>query len=225
MAHFALAVAFVAAPVAVQPAQAPPAPSAIRAAPAVDQAHLALARATADSLFPSGSSARLISEMMGGADGSMFDGILDMTPGDFGMKGPAGQKIGGPSLRQDLRKSDPHFEERMRIIQKVLAEEVGRIGLAVEPAMRGGLALALVRRFTAAQLTDANRFLATDSGRAFGRDLMLLWTGKEMIKAMISTAPMMIKEMPAVMKKIDAATAHLPKPKKSEPAAAKPKPK
>jgi hypothetical protein len=112
-----------------------------------------------------------------------------------------------------MKKSDPHFEQRMAIIGRVIGEEMTRLGPQIETPLRDGLAQSIGRRFTVAQLTDLNRFFATDSGKAFGREVWMLWMDPAVFKGIIGTMPVLMKEMPAVMKKVEAATAHLPKPK------------
>ena len=101
----------------------------------------------------------------------------------------------------------------MAIIGRVIGEEMTRLAPLIETPLRNGLAESVARRFTVAQLADINRFFATDSGKAFGRDLWLLWMDPAVFKGMIGTLPVVMKEMPLVMKKVEAATAHLPKPK------------
>ena len=186
-------------------------PVAAPARPAVDPQRLALARQTVDALFPAGISGRLITDMMGGAT---FNGMLDMRPSELGLAdlGMVDRKQPGGTIRDEMKKKDPHFDQRMAIIGRVVGEEMTRLGPQIETPLRDGLAESVARRFTAAQLADINRFFATDSGKAFGRELWLLWLDPAVVKGMIGTMPVMLKEMPAVMKKVEAATAHLPKP-------------
>ncbi len=191
----------VAAPAVAEPAQ-PQVPAAT-----VDPQRLALARVTVDALFPAGTSGRMIADMM---NSSAIDGMLDLSPPDLGM--PAG-KAPKTSLRDEMKKSDPHFEQRMAIIGRVIGDEMTRLGPQIETPLRDGLAQSVGRRFTVAQLDDINRFFATDSGKAFGREVWLLWMDPAVFKGVIGTMPVLIKEMPLVMKKVEAATAHLPKAK------------
>lgn len=186
-------------------------PIAAPARPAVDPQRLALARQTVDALFPAGISGRLVTDMMSGAS---LNGMLDMRPSELGMAelGMVDRKEPGGTIRDEMKKKDPHFDQRMAIIGRVVGEEMTRLGPKIETPLRDGLAESVARRFTAAQLADINRFFATDSGKAFGRELWLLWFDPAVVKGMIGTMPVMLKEMPAVMRKVDVATAHLPKP-------------
>lgn len=207
------ALLLVATPAVAAPVRPPTAAPA--ATPAVDPQRLALARVTVDALFPIGTSARMIADMM---SGSAMDRMLDLSPPDLGI---AGDKAPKTSLRAEMKKSDPHFEQRMAIIGRVIGEEMARLAPQIETPLRDGLAESVARRFTVGQLAEINRFFATDSGKAFGRELWLLWMDPAVFKGIIATMPVVMKEMPTVMKKVEAATAHLPKPK--APADKKPK--
>ena len=203
-ALLSVALLSITAPAVAAPAR-PQAPAP--AAATVDPQRLALARVTVDALFPAGTSGRMIADMM---SSSAIDGMLDLTPPDLGI--PADKKP-KTSLRDEMKKNDPHFERRMAIVGRVIGEEMTRLGPQIETPLRDGLAESIGRRFTVAQLADLNRFFATDSGKAFGREVWLLWMDPAVFKGVIGTMPLLMKELPAVMKKVEAATAHLPKPK------------
>jgi hypothetical protein len=199
------------------PAVAEPAATPAAAAP-VDPQRLALARVTVDALFPAGTSARMIADMM---SGSSIDGMLNLSPPDFGASTSTAPKT---NLRDEMKKSDPYFEQRMAIIGRVVGDEMTRLGPQIETPLRDGLAQSVGRRFTVAQLGDINRFFATDSGKAFGREVWMLWMDPAVFKGIIGTIPVLMKEMPVVMKKVEAATAHLPKRKPAVAAAPDKKP-
>ena len=207
----------IAAPALAEPVRPQAAPGP--AAAAVDPQRLALARVTVDALFPAGTSGRMIADMM---SSSAIDGMLDLSPPDLGI--PAG-KAPKTSLRDEMKKNDPYFEQRMAIVGRVIGEEMTRLGPQIETPLRDGLAQSVGRRFTVAQLADMNRFFATDSGKAFGREVWLLWMDPAVFKGIIGTMPVLFKEMPLVMKKVEAATAHLPKPKPPAPTKPDKKPK
>jgi hypothetical protein len=202
----------IASPALAEPAPPQAAPPA--AAVAVDPQRLALARVTVDALFPAGTSGRMIADMM---SRSTMDRMLDLSPPDLGIGAGKAPKT---SLRDEMKKSDPHFEQRMAITGRVIGEEMARLGPQIETPLRDGLAESVGRRFTVAQLADINRFFATDSGKAFGREVWMLWMDPAVFKGVIGTMPVLIKEMPLIMKKVETATAHLPKAK--PPVATKP---
>lgn len=183
------------------PAQPDPAP-----------ARLALSRVTVLGLFPDGTYGQLMDGMLGG----IADRVLDLSEADFEAKGKDGKPPSKATLREAALKDDPHFEERMRIMERVIGEEMAKIARIVEPKLREGLARSMARRFDEKQLGDINAFLATDSGRAFGKQSMAMWVDADVMRAMVASFPEIITAMPDAMKRLEAATAHLPKPKKKE---------
>lgn len=173
---------------------------------------LALSRVTVVSLFPDGTYGRMMDGMMD----SVVDRILDLSEADFGVKPKDGKPASKESLRQAAIKEDPHFEERMRITERVIREEMVKIAAIVEPKLREGLARSMARRFDEKQLGDINTFLATDSGRAFGSQSMAMWVDADVLRAMVASFPEIIQAMPAAAKRLEAETAHLPKPPKKK---------
>lgn len=173
---------------------------------------LALSRVTVKGLFPDGTYARLLDGMMD----SFIDRIMDFSEADFGVKGKDGKPPSKETLRQAALKDDPHFEERMKITERVVMEEMAKLGAIMEPKLREGLARSMARRFDERQLTDINAFLATDSGRAFGSQSMSMWVDADVIRGMIGSFPEIIGALPGAIARLETETAHLPKPKKKE---------
>ena len=170
---------------------------------------LALSRTAVQGLFPDGTYSR----MMGGMMHGIADRVMGLTAADFGPKPAADKTPDTMTLRQKLEKDDPHFDERMAIIERVIGEEFAKMATIIEPRMRDGLARSMARRFDEKQLADVNAFLATDSGKAFGAQSMAMYVDPDVMRAMIGSFPEMMKAMPEAMKRVEAETAHLPKPK------------
>ena len=184
------------------------------AQPEPSAGRLELSRVTASAIFPDGTYGRIFDQMLGG----MVDRVMGLSEADLG-----GGKSGAAStttLREQAAAKDPHFDERMRIMRRVIGEEFARIAGIIEPKMREGVARSMARRFDEPQLTTINAFLATDTGRAFGAQSMEMWVDPDVMRAMVTAFPEMMVAMPAAMKRIEAATAHLPKPPKPPKAAA-----
>lgn len=179
------------------------------AGPAPDPARLALANTTAAAMLPNGTYAALFDEAMSG----IVERVLAVKPTDLGVKATAGSAT---SLREQLAKEDPHFEERMKITRKVIGEELIKISALLEPRMRDGLARSIARRFDEKQLGDINAFLVTDSGRAFAGQSMRMWVDPDVMRSMMQAMPHMISAMPGAMLRLEAETRHLPKPKKAK---------
>ena len=180
------------------------------AGPEPAPARLALAKTTAAGMLPNGTYAGLFDDIMSG----FADRILDMNPAEF-VPAKGGVKGATPvSLRAQLAKDDPHFDERMKIMRRVVGEELIKISALMDPKLREGLARSIARRFDEKQLRDVNAFLATDSGRAFAGQAMRMWVDPDVMRSMMQSMPHIIAAMPGAMIRLEAATAHLPKPKK-----------
>jgi hypothetical protein len=195
-------------------------------AAAVDPVKQALAARVAASIWPDGTYGRMLDSVFGGKDG-LTDMFLDMRPSDLmgaladtmvaEGKPRADVKEGpenSPTFREMFTAEDPHFEERMRITVQVVGEEVRRIAKPIEPKFREGLSKSIARRFTKQQLEPIAAFLETEPGRAFAAQSMTMFIDKDVMLAMVQSVPAMIKELPGAFKKVEAATAHLPKPPK-----------
>jgi hypothetical protein len=92
----------------------------------------------------------------------------------------------------------------------VMFEEMGTMFAKIEPDVRAALSQIYARKYDAKQLADMNGFFATPSGSAFARDFMSSFMDKEMIGASMKAVPALLEGMPVIMKKVEAATAHLP---------------
>lgn len=122
--------------------------------------------------------------------------------------------IKGKSMAELIEASDPAYRERTRITIDVMMGEMIPLMEKAEPGIRESLAKSYARRFNAAQLADLDRFLATPSGTAFADQFFLAYTDPEVLQQMQSFTPELMKAMPGIITKVQAATAHLPPPRK-----------
>lgn len=182
------------------------------AQPEPASARLALSRTTANGLLADGTYGRMMGEMMD----TMVDRVMSFSEADFGGKGKDGKPPSTETLRQAAIKEDPHFEERMKIMRRVIGEEMIKISAIIEPKVREGLARSMARRFDEKQLTDINAFLATDSGKAYGRESMAMWVDSDVMRSVFTSMPEIFVALPGAMQRIEKETAHLPKPKKAK---------
>lgn len=209
----AAAAALVAAPAVAQQA----APVAEAAAPAaVDPARLALARTTVDHFWPLGTYERMMNGSMEQMMDQMVASMFDMKVGDmaapYGASDAIGRDMAGKTIREVMAKVDPHFQERLSIINRVTMSSLIPIMNRLEPDIRDGMARVYARKFTAEQLADMNRFFATPSGRAYASESMMLFVDPEVMSLIGKFAPEWAKEMPGIMQRMKDATAHLPAP-------------
>ena len=199
------------APVAAQPASAP-------ATPSLDPAGLAAARALALKLVPPGTYQRMMANSLKPMMGGMFDQALDMPArqllASFGLPAESTAKLSGGTIRQIMSVIDPAFEQRMKLTTATMFDGMGELFATIEPDMREGMAEAYAGHFDAAQLAQINAFFATPTGSAFAGQQMTIMTDPAIMKRMQAMFPLIMKQMPVMMKKVEAATASLPKPKK-----------
>lgn len=193
-----------AAPVHAQTPAAPP-------ATAPDPARLAAAEKAVAALVPQGVYMAMMRDKMPQMMDMMMGQVMAKSAADLGLpddgKVPAGQTLGAAAASKD-----PHFQERMKITTTVMFQEMGVLFDRMEPSLRAGLSRAFARKFTKAQLDDFNAFFATPSGAAFAREYLTTFVDPELMQEMVKLTPEMMKAMPQIMAKAQAATAHLPPP-------------
>lgn len=201
-------------------AQTPPPPVIQAPVPVpegIDPAKFAIGHAIATKIMPDGTYQRVMS----GSFSHMMDGItqqmMSMPMAQFvrmaGLPPAQAQKLGNATTRQIMEIVDPAFEQRMHIMMPLMMSEMGQLMTRYEPAMRDGLAEAYARNLTLTELTDLDRFLSTPSGRVYAAKAMAIQTDPAVMQKMQTIMPALLKSMPEIMTKVQAATAGLPKPK------------
>lgn len=170
----------------------------------VDPKNLKLAEQIVTKLIPLGIHEKMMNDIV---SRPMMDQILSMNTDKFGSNK-------GENLAEIGTKNDPYFKERFDITMKIMTSEIGKAMTKIEPKMRATLAKVYVKKYNATQLTDILNFLSTRSGSTFANDYMISFIEPEMLEFSFAMMPTRMEEFPAIMKKIEAATAHLPSPTK-----------
>ncbi len=204
-----LAVALALAAPGVAAAQTVP-PAAAQTAPA-DPARLAMAGKVVAKLVPQGVYLRMMRDAFPQMMEAMIGQMSGLTPADLGQKDNSGKTID-----QIAAERDPAFRERMTIMTRVIGDEMGKVMDKLEPRVRVALGKSFARRFTLQQLGEMDTFFATPTGSAFAQDYLLTFMDPEMMQEMSAAAPEMMRVMPAIMKRVEEETAHLPPPPKPE---------
>lgn len=200
-----------------QPAAAQGAPAATQAPP--DAARETAAKVTIDYIFPAGT----YGKMFGGS----FSRIMDQTMNSMAAMPMADlvrstgipqddiAKLGQTTLADVMEIMDPAYKQRQKAAMDAMMPALNNMMASMEPSMREVLADAYARRFTLEQLSDMNRFFATPSGTAYANNSMLIMLDPEVVGRISRGTPKMIQDlmaqMPAIQKRIEAATADLPK--------------
>jgi hypothetical protein len=193
-----------------------------------EPARLALARTAMDGFMPAGSYGRMFDMLTDNMMNDVYGRIMGMTGTELsnavGLPVASG-KDGGLTLLQQASKGDPMFDARIKAYVAAFKVEMRQSMGIMEPRLREGMARAMARRFDAAQLADLNRFFATDTGRAFGQDMMLLWIDGDVFRGMFASVPDLMRAMPQSAKRFEAIEKQYPWPKKPVPKKAAPAPR
>lgn len=179
----------------------------------VDPARLAAAERVVLALVPPGTYMRMMRDQFP----AMMDGVMaqmmGMSAADLGAPGADGSTV---PVGKAIAEGDPHVRERMSIMTKVMGEEFGTVFEKLEPGLRAGLSRSFARKFTTAQLNELDAFFATPTGKAFAGEYLATFMDPEVMQEMMAATPEIIKAMPAIMAKVEKATAHLPPPPKQD---------
>ena len=184
-----------------------------------EPARLALARTTMDGFMPAGSYSRMSNVMTDNLMNGVYDRLMAMTgtelSNSIGLPIANGPNA-GLTLRQQASRNDPLFDARIKAYAAAFKEEMKQTMSIMEPKLREGMARAMARRFDANQLTDLNRFFATDTGRAFGQDMMLMFIDGDVFRGMVAAMPDLMRAMPQSAARFAAIDKQYPWPKKVE---------
>ena len=171
--------------------------------PPIDPARLTLAQTTTAALVPAGS----LERMMDNLYGKMFEVLMGEMGGESDLMisiktGVDSEQVSALDAATKAKIADvfdPHRQEREEQITRVVKPLISEVLGDMEPPMRAGMAKAYARKFTAAQLTDLNTFLATPSGTVYANEWMAAQADPEVMLALIKAMP------PLVTKFIDRA--------------------
>ena len=164
--------------------------------PPIEPARLSLAQQTMGALIPAGSLEKMIDNLYG----KMFKTIMAELGGqsDLMLSIKTGVESDKIATLDEATKTkiadifDPHRKEREDQITKVLKPLISEALTDLERPMRDGMAKAYARKFSAAQLTDLNSFLATPTGRLYANEWMALQADPEVMVAVMKALPPMV---------------------------------
>jgi len=164
--------------------------------PPIDPARLTLAEQTTAALIPAGSIEKMVDNLYGkmfktlmGEFGGQSDMMLSIKTG---VESEQIAKLDEPTKGKVADMFDPHRKEREDQITRVIKPLISEALADMEPPMRSGLAKAYARKFTGAQLTDLNGFLASPTGRIYAGEWMALQADPEVMLAVIKAVPPLI---------------------------------
>ena len=164
--------------------------------PPIEPARLTLAQQTMNALIPAGSLEKMIDNLYG----KMFKTIMGELGGqsDLMLSIKTGVESDKIATLDEATKTkvadifDPHRKEREDQITRVIKPLISEALTDLERPMRGGMAKAYARKFSAAQLTDLNTFLATPTGSFYASEWMELQADPEVMVAVMKALPPMV---------------------------------
>ncbi len=164
--------------------------------PPIEPGRLTLAQKTMSALIPAGSLEKMIDNLYGkmfktimGEFGGQSDLMLSIQTG---VESDQIAKLDEATKGKVADMFDPHRKEREDQITKVIKPLISEVLGDMEPPMREGMSKAYARRFTAAQLTDLNGFLATPTGTLYANEWMALQADPEVMIAVVKAVPPLI---------------------------------
>lgn len=164
--------------------------------PPIEPARLTLAQQSMGALIPTGSLEKMIDNLYG----KMFKTILGEFSGQSDLMlsiktGVESDKIGALDEAAKTKIADmfdPHRQEREDQITRVIKPLISEALTDLERPMRDGMAKAYARKFSAAQLSDLNAFLATPTGSLYASEWMALQADPEVMVAVMKALPPMV---------------------------------
>jgi hypothetical protein len=201
-------------------AQAPAAAPVIAKPAPVDPAKIGLARGIVLKLVPDGTYRRVMQGVLDQVTGGMTNKFLNMPIRElvagWGLKQDELAKLNNASIHDIATILDPAFDQRMQITMTVSMTTMADVFSRVEPQLREGMAQAYTHNFTLAQLTEIDRFFNTPTGAAYAARSMTMMNDPAIKSSVEGLMPAIMQAIPDMAKKIEAATASLPKAKKYE---------
>lgn len=177
-----------------------------------DPARMAAAKIAVDHVWPVGTYARMMNGTMDQMMDSILNSTMDLPVRDLAAVGGADTgKLGSATMAQVMEIYDPAYKERLRITSRTMMGEMTTMMTQFEPDIREGLVSAYATKFDTRQLADLNAFFATPTGKAYAADAYLIMMSPEVMSKMQGIMPRLMRQMPAMLQKVQAATASLPR--------------
>ena len=187
---------------------------------AEQQSRLPAAERVVAQVFPQGTYRKMMDASMQPMMDAMMESMKAMPMAQIaamtGMSTEEMAKLGDASIGELMEIIDPAFEERLAISNRVTVSMVTELMDEIEPSYRSGLMRAYAVRFTEAELADISAFFATETGRKYAPESILLFTDPQVMSVMGEMMPAMMERMPALTKQMTEEMESLPKPKRPE---------
>lgn len=192
--------------------------SVAHAQTAPDAARVAAARPVVDKIFPAGTYRRMMGQTMSKMMDSMMDGIMKMPVAQLARIGGVPREkltsLNDASLAEISAIIDPNFRQRTKLGMDAMMASMVDLMDGFEPKVRDALTRAYARKFDGKQLGELTAFFQTPTGDRYARESMMMFMDPEIMSEMQAFMPEMMKKMPDMAAKAEAATKSLPPPRK-----------
>lgn len=181
------------------------------------EARLPAAQAVVAHIFPPGTYARMMDEMMGPMMDSILGSMAQIPIAQLaaiaGMEQAQVAAMGEGKLGEIMAIVDPVYERRNAIASDVMMEMMGDVMKRIEPSYREGLARAYAVRFAPSDLAELERFFQTPVGSRYAAESMLIYADPQVMAAMNEVMPAVLEMMPAMMEQMQQRMEGLPEPR------------
>lgn len=185
---------------------------------APDPARVAAARPVVAKIFPVGTYRRMMGQTMSKMMDGMMDGLMKMPIAQLARIGGVPQDrltgMDDASMAEISAIIDPNFRERTKRGMDAMMASMTDLMDGFEPKVREALTRAYARKFDDRQLGELTAFFRTPTGDLYARESMMMFMDPEIMGEMQAFMPELMKKMPEMAAKAEAATKSLPPPRK-----------
>lgn len=191
---------------------------AAQAQTAADPARLEAARPVVGKIFPVGTYRRMMGQTMSKMMDGMLDGVMKMPIAQLARIGGVPEdklaSLDDTSMAEISAIVDPNFRQRTKLGMDAMMASMTDMMDGFEPKVRDALSRAYARKFDSRQLGELAAFFNTPTGDLYARESIMMFADPEIMGEMQALLPEMMKKMPEMAAKAEAATKNLPPPRK-----------
>lgn len=184
----------------------------------IEPAQLAKGERIAKAVVPKGSYRKIIAETFKKVVEPMMEGVdqipLSVIANFAGVSEDDIKLKDGAKLSDLMAIIDPYYKQRNRTILTKLSDIMIDLSDDIEPSIRGGLAKAYARRFSAKDLEAVAQFYETESGAKIAGESLGIFASPEVMSASMEMMPKFMERFFGEMEAISKGSEDLPPPRK-----------
>lgn len=184
----------------------------------IDPEMLAKGERIAKAVVPKGSYRKIMAETFKKVVEPMMEGVdqipLSVIANFAGVSEDEIKLKEGAKLSDLMAIIDPYYKERNRTMMSKLSDIMIDLSDDIEPSIRGGMAKAYARRFSAEDLEAVAQFYETKSGAKIAGESLGIFASPEVMSASMEMMPKFMERFFGEMEAITKGTDDLPPPRK-----------